>query len=195
MKLPVSKSTAVFGGGLLLVAGIIAVLQLTGGDGEIQRESRGRGESGERGERAWGRHAAAKGASSAARDAAAQPCPNDATVEDPALKVDPDFVKSRFAAKICSQTSNGEINACVDPDEETCKARIGKMNRVAARTTQCRPRGAELHCTVYALANNKPVTACFETKASCDDYRAKQQGRNRICRTSPACEVAALPPL
>lgn len=186
MKLPVPKSTLVAGGGLLVIAGIILNAELNGGDEKATREQRSKRER-------PAPSSAAEGASPRPASSVAEGCPNETTVEDPALKVDPEFIKKRYSTKTCSRTAAGEINGCLDADEAACKKRLDSLRRFLKTPGECLARPAELFCSAHALANGNITTACFETSQACDSYHEKKKNRPRICRTATACERIALP--
>ncbi len=181
--MPISKSRAIAAGALALVAGVVIYSEMNGRDAEA-----GRGAQRERG------RDAPRGSGSA-RPKVAKGCPGEVTVEDPSIKVSPDFIKGRFATKTCSRTSAGEVNGCLDPDEEACKKRLAGLARMMKNPGECLSRPAELYCSVHALDDGRTTTTCFETKQPCDAYHERKRGQARVCRTAPACELVSLPPV
>lgn len=179
MKLPVSKSTAIAGGGVLLVAGVILAAERGGWVGK----------------RGQPRDGSAAGPSSKRSDKP-QTCPTEATVEDPKLVVDPEFIKTRFTTNTCWRTAAGDINSCLDPDEAACEKRLTGMRRLVGKSGECAPRPKELFCSIHVSVHERAATICFETKAACDALIEKKKKQPaRVCRIVPACERVALPPV
>jgi hypothetical protein len=181
VNLAISKSRAVMAGALALVAGFI-----------IYSETKGQSADAERG--AKRERGAARGDASN-RPKVAKGCPGEQTVEDPSIKVSPDFIKNRFSTKICSRIPTGEINACRDPDEAACKKRLDGISRMLKNPGDCINRPAEMYCSVLQLADDSTSTMCFETKQACEAFRERKKGQSKICRTAPACELVMLPPV
>jgi hypothetical protein len=183
VSLQISKSRAIAAGALALVAGFVVYSEMNGRDAEAGRGAR----------REQGRDAARGSAS--ARPKVAKGCPGEVTVEDPSIKVSPEYIKGRFSTKTCSRTSAGEVNACMDADEEACKKRLAGIARMMKNPGECLNRPAELYCSVHKLDDDRATTACFETKQLCDTYHERKRGQPRICRTAPSCELVTLPPV
>jgi hypothetical protein len=179
VKLPVPKSTLIAGGGMLVIAGIIINAERSGPSEKTTRERP--------------TPSAQRSASPQPASSVAEGCPNETTVEDPTLKIDPEFIKKRYSTKTCSRIPSGEINGCLDADEAACKKRLDNLRRFLKTPGECLARPAELFCSVHALANGNVTTACFETSQACDSYHEKKKNRPRICRTATACERIALP--
>ncbi|HEU4409676.1 MAG TPA: hypothetical protein VFS43_30760 [Polyangiaceae bacterium] len=180
VKLPVSKSTAIAVGGVLLVTGLVIAAEQGGGRPKRERPRR---------------DPAAEGSARPRRSAEPNTCPTENAVVDPELKVDPEFVKTRFVTKTCWRTAAGDLSSCSDADDAACEKRVGAMRRVIGKAGECVGRPAELFCAVHVAANGKPANTCFETKASCDAFLEKKRGRSHVCRIVPACERVALAPI
>jgi hypothetical protein len=194
MKLPPSKIIAIAVGGVLLVGGVIIASEYRSGEPGARRDVRGGEEAARRGR---GRGAASNSAGVPGARGSAMDCPTPTTVEDPALKVEPELIKTRFANKICSKTPSGEVNTCPDTEMSACESRLNTAygGRKLRNPGSCLNRPSELFCSIHALAVGGPNTTCFETKGECDAHHDRKKGRSRVCRLAPACERITLPAL
>jgi hypothetical protein len=181
MKVPISKSAAIAGAGVLLVGGVIVAAQIDkrqpGPAGEARHEQ-GAGSGGGR-----------------VKEPSRKRCPTEKAVEDPGLTVDPEAMKSRFKAPACMRLASREINGCIDADEEACKKRLQVRSRLIRAPGECLARPSELFCSVHESTSGHPLTVCFETKQECDGHHEEMRGKARICRIAPACARVALPPV
>jgi hypothetical protein len=195
MKLPFSKSTAVAIGGVLLIGGVILAAEWNSlGGPEVERDS-SRGRPADADARR-GRTRALEGKGAAARGSAAgKSCPTETTVDDPSLKVDPEFIKTRFKTNTCSETATGELNGCVDADQEACEKRLQGLTRMLKNPGRCLARPAQVYCTSLVLADERTSSFCFEAKDKCDQFHERKKSRGKICRMNPTCEVVTLPPV
>jgi hypothetical protein len=193
MKLPPSRLITLAVAGVVVIGGAIIVSEYGSGESASRRD-RVRGEDARRGR---GRGAGSSSAGVPGPRGGAMDCPTPATVEDPALKVDPELLKTRFPNTICSKTSSGEVNTCPDAEMSACESRLAQSygGRKLRNPGQCLNRPTELFCSMHALAVGAPSTTCFATKGECDAHHDRKRGRSRVCRLAPACEHVTLPPL
>jgi hypothetical protein len=202
MNMPSSKIIAAVVGGLVVIGGVVLVSEFSGNkdDANIGRErgrGRDRGDNADAARKGRGRPSASgerPGGIPSGRGAI-KACPDEKTVEDAAIKADPEYIKSHFANKFCAKAGSGQLTSCQDGDQKSCDERVNPPSRRSRSNVQCVARPAEVFCSSHKLATDTLVTTCFDVKSDCDTFHERKHTLPRVCRMAPACEKVTLPPL